>query len=720
MKSLIISEGIEQVESGFACVCRRLEKIALPTTTELISPFAAAGINGLVDNCGALKNITVAEGNPYLVVIDGVLYNKDCTEVIAYPPKAENEIMKIADGVTIIRSDAFAGNTSLKKVIFPDSVLSIEYWAFAGCHSLEEINIPSHCEFIGQFAFNGTKIREIKIPAGVQKGILPAAFVGTLIEKIEVEEGNPYYYVKDGALYGGKSLLLYEINSEREEFKIPDDITDIYDWAFNKDKKLKKVELGASVKTIWFNAFSECTNLEVVDARNSKLTQIRDAAFMNCENLISVNLPDSVESIDEYAFCQCRSLEEISLPSNLKEIKEDAFLNCGKLQCIELPASLTVIESDAFGGGCGLRNIFFKGTQEQWDSIEKNGNSFENVNIYVNSAMCQHEWEDTTRIKVPSTCAETGIAAIYCKKCNAQKSNSEVVIPKSNEHKWEETGFIIIPTCTENGIKGYVCRLCGINKMEEIPSSVEHQAVEDAGVAPTCETAGKTEGSHCGVCGSVLKMRMEIPPTGHQWNKGEIVQEASTTSEGLKRYTCSCCGNTRDEIIEKIKTDSTESDSFSISVSSKKITVAVGKSIAAPQVTYKKGDYIVSWKSANPSIASVTKKGKITGKKVGKTTITVTLKSKKSAKITVVVAKKIPTTSLKVAKKSLQLKKGKSYQLKVTVKPVNTTDKLSFKSSNTKIVTVSSKGKLKAKKKGKATVTITSGKKKVTCKVTVK
>ena len=135
---------------------------------------------------------------------------------------------------------------------------------------------------------------------------------------------------------------------------------------------------------------------------------------------------------------------------------------------------------------------------------------------------------------------------------------------------------------------------------------------------------------------------------------------------------------------------------------------------------FANGDKIVSWKSAKPAIATVSKSGKITGKKAGKTTITVTLKSKKTAKITVTVAKTIPTKSLKVDKKTLTLKKGKSYQLKVTVNPVNTTDKLNFKSSNTKIVTVSSKGKLKAKKKGKATITITSGKKKVTCKVTVK
>ena len=228
--------------------------------------------------------------------------------------------------------------------------------------------------------------------------------------------------------------------------------------------------------------------------------------------------------------------------------------------------------------------------------------------------------------------------------------------------------------------------------------------------AATCGEAG-SQHEECVVC-HAQKPSVEIPATRlHTFTDYTVVKAPSITAAGLKERKCTVCGKTEQETMDKLKA--------TISVAQKKITVATGKSVAAPEVTFANGDKIVSWKSSKKSVATVSKKGKISGKKAGKATITVTLKSKKTAKITVTVKDKIPATSLK-ADKSVSLKKGKSYQLNVTVKPLNTTDKVTYKSSNTKIVTVSAKGKIKAKKKGKATITIQAGKKKVTCKVTVK
>ncbi len=68
----------------------------------------------------------------------------------------------------------------------------------------------------------------------------------------------------------------------------------------------------------------------------------------------------------------------------------------------------------------------------------------------------------------------------------------------------------------------------------------------------------------------------------------------------------------------------------------------------------------------------------------------------------------------------LTLKKGKSYKLKAELKPLTAGEKVTYRTSNKKIASVSSKGKIKAVKKGTATITIASGSKKVTCKVTVK
>lgn len=78
------------------------------------------------------------------------------------------------------------------------------------------------------------------------------------------------------------------------------------------------------------------------------------------------------------------------------------------------------------------------------------------------------------------------------------------------------------------------------------------------------------------------------------------------------------------------------------------------------------------------------------------------------------------TQKITLNRKKLTLKKGKSFKLKVTITPKDSQNKIFYKTSNKKIVTVSKNGKIKAKKKGTAKITVISGKKKAVCKVKVK
>ena len=138
--------------------------------------------------------------------------------------------------------------------------------------------------------------------------------------------------------------------------------------------------------------------------------------------------------------------------------------------------------------------------------------------------------------------------------------------------------------------------------------------------------------------------------------------------------------------------------------------------------TYKSGGKIKSVRTTNKKIAKVDKKGKITGKKAGKATVTITYTNGSRRIFQVKVQKGIvKTTSVSVNKRNIILaKKGKSFQLKVTLTPVTSQQKVTYKSSNSKVAAVNSKGKIVAKKKGTATITVKSGNKKITCKVKVK
>lgn len=230
---------------------------------------------------------------------------------------------------------------------------------------------------------------------------------------------------------------------------------------------------------------------------------------------------------------------------------------------------------------------------------------------------------------------------------------------------------------------------------------------------PTCTTTGYTGDKCCTNCGGLVTPGTAIPATGHSFGAWTTTKAATPLAEGEEARTCTVCGAREAHAVAKL--------AAKISVNARTIPLKVKQSTTAIKVTYTKGDGIKSWKTNNKKVATVTSKGKITGKKVGTAKITITLKSGKKAVITVKVQKKdVATTKIAVNKKSVSLKKGKSFQLKATVTPVTSKQKVTYTTSNKKIATVTSKGKIVAKKKGKATITVKSGKKTVKVKVTVK
>ena len=115
-------------------------------------------------------------------------------------------------------------------------------------------------------------------------------------------------------------------------------------------------------------------------------------------------------------------------------------------------------------------------------------------------------------------------------------------------HSWDSGKVTKAATCTAAGTKTYTCTRCKKTRTETI-AATGHKAVKDAAVAATCETAGKTEGSHCSVCGIVIKAQTTIAALGHSWDSGKVTKAATCTAAGTKTYTCTHCKKTRTETI---------------------------------------------------------------------------------------------------------------------------------------------------------------------------
>ena len=161
LRSITISDSVTEIGWGTFWGCKNLTSITIPNSVTSIGRSAFFG-------CKSLTTIDVATGNQNYVSENGVLYDKDKTDLICYPAGKKDKTYSILDGVTSIDYYAFSGCTSLTNITIPDGVTSIPMDTFNGCTSLTSITIPNSVTYIGSFAFcDCTSLTNITIPDSV-------------------------------------------------------------------------------------------------------------------------------------------------------------------------------------------------------------------------------------------------------------------------------------------------------------------------------------------------------------------------------------------------------------------------------------------------------------------------------------------------------------------------------------------------------------------------
>lgn len=335
---------------------------------------------------------------------------------------------------------------------------------------------------------------------------------------------------------------------------------------------------------------------------------------------------------------------------------------------------------------------------------------------------------------------------------------------KVHSHSWITKNVIKKATCTAAGSKVENCASCDATRTVTIPAK-GHTVVKDAAVAPTVFADGKTEGSHCSVCGTVLEKQniiAKVPATIYLtasslkmktgqsttafkatgFSEGDYVTAVTSNKPGTVKVTNVnkngtfklTAGKKKGSAVVTVTLASKKTASFKVTVqkaavkttkittTTKSLTLAKGatykklaSSIAVTPVTSKEK---VTYSSSNKKVATVSSKGVIKAKKAG--TAKITVKSGKKKVVVTVKVTGVKTTNLSGVPAAKNISKRKSFKIKAIATPKNTDEKITFKSSNKKVATVTSKGVVKGLKKGAATITVQSGSKKMTCKVTVK
>lgn len=288
--------------------------------------------------------------------------------------------------VTAIGDGAFEGNKYIRNLSIPETVTTIGDKAFYGCKNLQEIIIRgSSLKSIGDYAF-----------AKCHSTYVSITFLGTQEEWDAIKKGKEWC---DEHL--SIQTELNHISPEPPEPSLPFQTSDlIYDIVdgnavvkgfskYENDHELyipSSVEIDGktyTVTAIGEKAFKGCAGLAAVELPIT-LTSIGDYAFEGCNgNVISFNLNEleNLESIGDYAFADCRDIAISHMPENLKSIGDYAFSGCD-MQEVELNRNLTSIGEHAFTDMHDYYfTLYFDGTQEEWNDIQKSENWFFGENI---------------------------------------------------------------------------------------------------------------------------------------------------------------------------------------------------------------------------------------------------------------------------------------------------------------------------------------------------
>ncbi len=487
--------------------------------TKSIAPYAFYG-------CSNLKDITIPDSvlnigvyafneTPYYYDetnwIDGILYLDN--HLIECSVNISGDYT-IREGIKSIAMYAFAGRTELTSVTIPSSVTSIGFGAFVYCSNLNSVSIAKDSKImhIGQFAFsNCITLSEINIPDSVTS-------------------------IGYEAFSGCSSLTA---------INIPPNLEYIEEAAFDR---------CTSLSTVYIEDIDAWCNIDFADISSSPLVvaaAINSSycpLYLNNEPVTEITV-SSVKgtAIKDFALCYCFSLMKANIQEGIYTIGKYAFMGCAAMSSISLSSDVKVIEDDAFNYCFSLKNVYYSGTEEEWNAIAIgiNNDYLLNATIHFNSTgECDHVESTFTQ---EESCTVNGYTITLCDLCGEQLAFE--IIPAA--HAWGEWIETKTATCVQIGEETRTCGRCDETETRETALG-DHDYNEEWTIDTdsTCSQEG-SQSRHCKNCSATIDPK-PVEKKEHTFGEWYVVTEPTMLADGKKERKCSSCLSTEEETIAKL------------------------------------------------------------------------------------------------------------------------------------------------------------------------
>lgn len=298
-------------------------------------------------------------------------------------------------------------------VIIPETlggypVTTLAKKSFDSCHTIDELFIPETVSSIEDSSIDYMWCK-----------------------KITVDENSPYFSNDERGVLFNKAktqIIRYPALCEEEHYDIPSTVTEFFDRPFQHCRfGLSFVSIPEGVTTIPDCAFFGAASIKTI-VFPSTLERIEANCFAYCYNLNDPDLPSGLKVIDGSAFTYCNGLRTFRFPENVSQLTYGVLSDCPMLERVYIPKSVTSIADYAFVGSSCLTDIYYEGTQEEWELISFT-TEVNNNNSYFLNARKHYNYDPSVYVGIDTYMINNMINVV---------GGGEIVSANNNWHYWNE------------------------------------------------------------------------------------------------------------------------------------------------------------------------------------------------------------------------------------------------------------------------------------------